>query len=115
MSDGWNPCLPSLHAAINRRPGAEGKAPRAATCTSELNPSHQAGPGQTAQPQLPLLQAPGGGQQPSSPPQQCPKYNQSRRLAGNRDLCQPLAGASGRKVSVIGRGAGRAGSQMWVM
>lgn len=49
------------------------------------------------------------------PHPQWPKYNLSRRLAGNRDLCQLPAGAGGRKVSMIGRGAGQAGSQTWVM
>lgn len=89
---------------------------QAATCSSELSPSHQVGPRQAAQPSCPAL----GPRRGSAawcppPPNPWPKYNLSRRLAGNRDLCQSPAGAGGRKVSMIGRDAGWAGSQTWVM
>jgi hypothetical protein len=53
-----------------------------------------------------------GVSSPMPTPTPWAKYNPSRRPAGNRDLCQPLAGARGKKVSVIGRVAGRQAARL---
>lgn len=107
VSHGQSPCLP-----LSQRGRGPGRGRRAATCASELTQATRLLWADGPDPAAPAL-GPGRGQQLSTP--SWPKYNLSRRLAGNRDLCQLPAGAGGRKVSVIGRGAGQAGSQTWVM
>lgn len=110
----WPEPMPPMDVQLWRRgPGAWGEAHRQHPMPQSSTQAIRLGLGRQPSPSCPCSGPREGVSSPAPP--QWPKYNLSRRLAGNRDLCQLPAGVGGRKVSVIGRGAGQAGSQTWVM